>query len=76
MIPLIPSDRLLLETDSPDQPLGDGEGAPAKIDEKTNDCSQLILVAKRVADATGRPLTDVIAAATANTIRAFRLGSV
>lgn len=76
VIPLIPSDRLLLETDSPDQPLGDGEGAPAKIDEKTNDCSQLILVAKRVADATGRPLTDVIAAATANTIRAFRLGSV
>ena len=75
VIPLIPLERLLLETDSPDQPFrsdpGSVHGVPPKL--AVNDCSQLPLVALRVSLATGKSIEDISLKATENTRRAFRI---
>lgn len=70
----IPLDRLLIETDAPDQKAVDEGGGvrscPAPLD-ACNDSSQLELVALRVSRAIDRDLDFVKRVTTANAIRAF-----
>jgi TatD DNase family protein len=84
VIQFIPVDQLLIETDSPDQPIPDETAlnlkeylndckVPNRYGPKINDPSQLFLVAARVARAVNIPLTEVIRISTVNAIRAFRL---
>ena len=64
VIPHIPIEKLLIETDSPDQPF---EG------DFVNDCSKLDKVANRVATIIGFNVEEVRFVTMRNTIRAFRL---
>ena len=84
----IPIDFLLIETDSPDQQftqggelhtdvsLLSGNGGELHTDVPpmhVNDCSQLPLVARRVAAVVERPVCEILAITTANARRAFSL---
>jgi len=73
VIPFIALDRLLIETDSPDQRIvGEtDEKVPKKFSH--NDPSQLFLVANRVAKATGISVSEIVRITTENAIKAFRL---
>lgn len=79
IIPFIPIDRMLIETDSPSMPIDSSDRTvhgilvPDKLDDKTNDCAQLIHVAARVATATGQSLETVRHVTMQNTIRAYQL---
>ena len=75
VIPFIPHDKLLIETDSPDQPMTNltSEKVPEPIDPKINDPSQLMHVATRVATAIGKDVDYVIEITTRNARRAFKL---
>jgi TatD DNase family protein len=75
IIPFIPMDKLLIETDSPDQCMRDDlcEDVPVPLAEQVNDPSQLPRVAARVARALDIPVADVVRITTQNAIRAFRL---
>lgn len=77
VIPLIPSERILVETDSPDQPFSDIDSVqvPKKLDSFTNDCSQLPLVVQRVAIAKNLSFQDVANLTEVNTCRAFQISS-
>jgi TatD DNase family protein len=77
----IPLEKMLLETDSPCMCITPPEGATdiggtpfvSKLDESTNDSSQLLLVADRVARASGKPVDLIRTVTKANTIAAFML---
>lgn len=76
VIPFIPLDNMLIETDSPDQPLqsvSPQTGVPTPIDAKTNDPSQLWHVANRVAVATAKDVGEVIQLTKQNAQRAYRI---
>ena len=78
VILLIPLDRLLVETDSPDQTSSPNFSipfptVPPKLDESTNDCSQLPLVVERVARARGMSFAEIAQISESNTIRAFQI---
>lgn len=82
VIPFIPLERMLLETDAPFMPItsqkthvGTTEMIP-KLDDQTNDSSQLLLVADRVATALGKPVEEVQSRTLANTMRAFQIESL
>jgi TatD DNase family protein len=64
MIQDVPLESLLLETDSPDQPLFGEQG-------RRNEPSLLPRVAQAVADAKGLPITDVARQTTINALRLF-----
>jgi len=66
VIPLIPEDRIILETDSPYL-------APVPHRGKRNEPAYTVLVGQRVADVLERPLAEVAAFSTANAERLFRL---
>ena len=66
VIPHIPEDRIVLETDSPYL-------APVPHRGKRNEPSYTTLVGQRVADVLERPLAEVAALTTANAERLFRL---
>ena len=75
VIPHIPLDRLLIETDAPDQAntcsnlVSLSQVAPLGF----NDCSQLALVANRVAIATSMSVEEIKAVTSQNAIRAFQI---
>jgi TatD DNase family protein len=79
VIEYIPLDRLLIETDAPCMAFEsdvleiDGLRVLTKLDEKTNDSSQVILVADRVSRATGKRVSEIQQITLANTITAFQL---
>jgi TatD DNase family protein len=79
IIPFIPVERMLIETDSPSMPMNstnlsvDGVHVPPQLDSNTNDCSQLLHVAARVASATGRTVSEVRKFTMENTLRAYQL---
>ena len=75
VIPFIPRDRILIETDSPDQPMTgvSADGVPPPIADGVNDPSQLLHVAERVAIALSVDVAEVISITRANTMRAFRI---
>jgi Tat protein secretion system quality control protein TatD with DNase activity len=76
VIPFIPLESLLIETDSPDQALGSVlplQLVPSPIDSKINDPSQLWHVANRVAIAIGKEVDEVIQLTTENAKRAYRI---
>jgi len=79
VIPFIPMDCVLIETDSPDQPFTSlippppNHHIPPPIDAKTNDPSQLWHVANRVAVASGQSVNEVIKLTTTNAARAYRI---
>lgn len=60
----MPLDRLLLETDAPDQPLSGYQG-------QRNEPCRLAQVAQAIADLRGERLEDIAAATTANACRLF-----
>lgn len=66
VIPLLPEDRIVLETDSPYL-------APVPHRGKRNEPAYTALVGQRVADVLERPLSEVAALSTANAERLFRL---
>ena len=66
VVPHLPEDRILLETDSPYL-------APTPYRGKRNEPAYTRLVAQRVADLMERSLEDVAALTTANAERLFRL---
>lgn len=66
VIPHIPEDRIILETDSPYL-------APVPHRGKRNEPAYTALVGQRVADVLERPLAEVAALTTANAERLFRL---
>jgi TatD DNase family protein len=66
VVPHLPEDRILLETDSPYL-------APVPHRGKRNEPAYTALVAQRVADLLERPLAEVAALTTANAERLFRL---
>lgn len=71
VVKAIPLDRLLIETDSPDQ-----KGEEAKFPEPLptcNDCSQLGLVVLRVSRATGVCVDEIVRITSENARRAFRM---
>jgi len=76
VIPFIPLESILIETDSPDQPLASvlpQQHVPSPIDPKINDPSQLWHVAHRVAVAIGKEVDEVIELTTENAKRAYRI---
>jgi len=66
VVPHIPEDRLILETDSPYL-------APVPHRGKRNEPAYTVLVGQRVADILQRPLSDIAALTTQNAERLFRL---
>ena len=66
VVPHLPEDRIILETDSPYL-------APVPHRGKRNEPAYTVLVAQRVADILERPLADIAAFTTANAERLFRL---
>jgi TatD DNase family protein len=75
VVKLIPLDLMLIETDSPDQAADQALSRPGSTPDPVpgaNDCSQLRIVAQRVADATGLTLHEVEVATSQNARRAFR----
>ena len=66
LLPLLPVDRVLIETDSPYL-------APVPLRGKTNSPAYVPHVAKAVADALGLPVPELAAITTANTRRLFKL---
>lgn len=66
VIPHIPEDRIILETDSPYL-------APVPHRGKRNEPAYTTLVGQRVADVLERPLAQVAAFSTSNAERLFRL---
>lgn len=82
VIPYIPLERMLLETDAPFMPIASERTHVGKtavippLDNQTNDSSQLILVADRVATALGKSVEQVQSCTFSNTIRAFQIDSL
>ena len=66
VVPHIPEDRIILETDSPYL-------APVPHRGKRNEPAYTVLVGQRVADILQRPLAEIAALTTANAQRLFRL---
>jgi TatD DNase family protein len=60
----MPLERLLLETESPDQPLAGHQG-------QRNEPCRIALVAQAIADLRGEPVEAIAAATTANACRLF-----
>lgn len=76
VIPFVPIENLLIETDSPDQPfLTDDMTSPAppQISPKINDPSQLWHVATRVAKAISKDVDFVVDVTTRNAKQVFRI---
>jgi TatD DNase family protein len=69
LLPLLPLDRVLIETDSPYL-------APVPYRGKTNSPAYVPHVAKAVADALGMPVAELAAHTTANTRRLFKLAEL
>jgi TatD DNase family protein len=64
----IPSERLMLETDAPDQ-------APTPHRGQRSEPAFLPHIAQAIADARGVPLAELVAQTTANAVRLFKLGA-